>query len=147
MGVSTFTIIDETRAIAPARLFKALCIGNHNLFSKVVPHIIKSIHVEGDVYVVGRIKQFNFAEVHGNYKLPKHADNNDLLKALCEEVAWHVEEDGTVCRMVAVVENLGLKSELRTQISSGGDVAVSEDQSNLCNKNDGCFQDSFITSY
>ncbi|KAF2288470.1 hypothetical protein GH714_007780 [Hevea brasiliensis] len=29
----------------------------------------------------------------GNYKLPKHADTNDLLKALCEEAGWHVEED------------------------------------------------------
>ncbi|KMT12400.1 hypothetical protein BVRB_5g103320 [Beta vulgaris subsp. vulgaris] len=77
--------------------------------------------------------------VHGNYKLPKHADNNDLLKALCDEAGWYVQEDGTV----AVVENVaGLKSELKTQISSGGDVAVSEDQSNLCNKNDGCIQES-----
>ncbi|XP_056170887.1 BES1/BZR1 homolog protein 3-like [Syzygium oleosum] len=35
---------------------------------------------------------------HGNYKLPKHADSNDLLKALCEEAGWHVEEDGTISR-------------------------------------------------
>ncbi|OAY44592.2 hypothetical protein MANES_08G096400v8 [Manihot esculenta] len=35
---------------------------------------------------------------HGNYKLPKHADTNDLLKALCEEAGWHVEEDGTIYR-------------------------------------------------
>ncbi|XP_010671970.3 major allergen Mal d 1 [Beta vulgaris subsp. vulgaris] len=62
MGVYTFTIIDETSSAAPARLFKALCIDNHNLFPKVVPHIIKSIDVEGDIYAVGSIKQFNFAE-------------------------------------------------------------------------------------
>ncbi|KAJ0985636.1 hypothetical protein J5N97_003992 [Dioscorea zingiberensis] len=35
---------------------------------------------------------------HGNYKLPKHADQNDVLKALCEEAGWHVEEDGTIYR-------------------------------------------------
>ncbi|CAN4081514.1 unnamed protein product [Withania somnifera] len=35
---------------------------------------------------------------HGNYKLPKHADTNDLLMALCEEAGWHVEEDGTIYR-------------------------------------------------
>lgn len=35
---------------------------------------------------------------HGNYKLPRHADTNELLKALCEEAGWHVEVDGTVYR-------------------------------------------------
>ncbi|KAL9374426.1 hypothetical protein Peur_034046 [Populus x canadensis] len=45
-------------------------------------------------------KIFEGLRKHGNYKLPKHADSNDLLKALCEEAGWHVEEDGTICRMV-----------------------------------------------
>lgn len=40
---------------------------------------------------------------HGNYKLPKHADSNDLLKALCEEAGWHVEEDGTISRKVSLL--------------------------------------------
>lgn len=31
----------------------------------------------------------------GNYKLPKHCDNNEVLKALCDEAGWIVEEDGT----------------------------------------------------
>lgn len=31
----------------------------------------------------------------GNYKLPKHCDNNEVLKALCREAGWTVEEDGT----------------------------------------------------
>ncbi|KAG1370009.1 putative protein BRASSINAZOLE-RESISTANT 1-like [Cocos nucifera] len=35
---------------------------------------------------------------HGNYELPKHADQNDVLKALCNEAGWHVEEDGTIYR-------------------------------------------------
>ncbi|XP_076908022.1 protein BZR1 homolog 1-like [Bidens hawaiensis] len=31
----------------------------------------------------------------GNYRLPKHCDNNEVLKALCAEAGWVVEEDGT----------------------------------------------------
>ncbi|XP_077233248.1 protein BZR1 homolog 1-like [Tasmannia lanceolata] len=34
----------------------------------------------------------------GNYKLPKHCDNNEVLKALCAEAGWTVEEDGTTYR-------------------------------------------------
>ncbi|ESR42727.1 hypothetical protein CICLE_v10013546mg [Citrus x clementina] len=42
---------------------------------------------------------------YGNYKLPKHADNNDLLKALCVEAGWHVEEDGTTYKKHFVTFN------------------------------------------
>ncbi|KAJ4715048.1 putative BRASSINAZOLE-RESISTANT 1 protein [Melia azedarach] len=34
----------------------------------------------------------------GNFKLPKHCDNNEVLKALCAEAGWVVEEDGTTYR-------------------------------------------------
>lgn len=37
---------------------------------------------------------------HGNYMLPKNPDSNDLLKALCQEAGWHVEEDGTIYKKV-----------------------------------------------
>ncbi|XP_039066900.1 BES1/BZR1 homolog protein 2-like [Hibiscus syriacus] len=33
-----------------------------------------------------------------SYKLPKHFDNNEVLKALCAEAGWIVEEDGTTYR-------------------------------------------------
>ncbi|XP_030971791.1 BES1/BZR1 homolog protein 4-like isoform X2 [Quercus lobata] len=36
--------------------------------------------------------------MYGNYKLPKHCDNNEVLKALCNEAGWTVEEDGTTYR-------------------------------------------------
>ncbi|KAL0925117.1 hypothetical protein M5K25_003427 [Dendrobium thyrsiflorum] len=36
--------------------------------------------------------------VYGNYKLPKHCDNNEVLKALCNEAGWTVEADGTTYR-------------------------------------------------
>ncbi|XWS43892.1 hypothetical protein CRYUN_Cryun16bG0143600 [Craigia yunnanensis] len=47
-------------------------------------------------------KIFAGLKEHGGYKLPKHADTNDLLKALCEEAGWHVEEDGTIYRKKSV---------------------------------------------
>ncbi|XP_059623717.1 BES1/BZR1 homolog protein 2-like [Cornus florida] len=34
----------------------------------------------------------------GNFKLPKHCDNNEVLKALCVEAGWVVQEDGTTYR-------------------------------------------------
>ncbi|XP_010548357.1 PREDICTED: BES1/BZR1 homolog protein 2-like [Tarenaya hassleriana] len=34
----------------------------------------------------------------GNFKLPKHCDNNEVLKALCAEAGWIVEDDGTTYR-------------------------------------------------
>ena len=35
---------------------------------------------------------------HGNYRLPKHADHNEVLKALCDEAGWAVDDDGTIRR-------------------------------------------------
>ncbi|KAL9247041.1 hypothetical protein vseg_020512 [Gypsophila vaccaria] len=55
---------------------------------------------------------------HGNYRLPKHADNNDLLKALCDEAGWHVEEDGTLFRKDAVVKTAGANTGMLSQVSS-----------------------------
>ncbi|URE25238.1 BES1 BZR1 [Musa troglodytarum] len=49
--------------------------------------------------------------MYGNYKLPKHCDNNAVLKALCEEAGWAVEEDGTTyrkgCKQVEHVDIVG----------------------------------------
>jgi hypothetical protein len=36
------------------------------------------------------------------YTLPKHADQNDVLRALCAEAGYHVDEDGNVARIVQV---------------------------------------------
>lgn len=62
MGVYTFTLIDETSPVAPARLFKALCLDNQNLIPKVLPSIKSIEFVEGDTTAVGCVKQYNFAE-------------------------------------------------------------------------------------
>ncbi|GLU22810.1 hypothetical protein SLE2022_388570 [Rubroshorea leprosula] len=43
-------------------------------------------------------KIFAGLRMYGNFKLPKHCDNNEVLKALCNEAGWTVEEDGTTYR-------------------------------------------------
>ncbi|XP_074577109.1 protein BZR1 homolog 1-like [Curcuma longa] len=43
-------------------------------------------------------KIFTGLRALGNYKLPKHCDNNEVLKALCREAGWIVEDDGTTYR-------------------------------------------------
>ncbi|KAL9241760.1 hypothetical protein vseg_015829 [Gypsophila vaccaria] len=43
-------------------------------------------------------KIFTGLRSQGNYKLPKHCDNNEVLKALCIEAGWIVEDDGTTYR-------------------------------------------------
>ncbi|CAL9039975.1 protein BZR1 homolog 1-like [Musa acuminata AAA Group] len=43
-------------------------------------------------------KIFTGLRTLGNYKLPKHCDNNEVLKALCREAGWEVEDDGTTYR-------------------------------------------------
>lgn len=45
-------------------------------------------------------KIFTGLRAQGSYKLPKHCDNNEVLKALCREAGWIVEEDGTTYRKV-----------------------------------------------
>ncbi|CAK9200208.1 unnamed protein product [Sphagnum jensenii] len=43
-------------------------------------------------------KIFAGLRTYGNYKLPKHCDNNEVLKALCAEAGWIVDEDGSTYR-------------------------------------------------
>jgi len=45
-------------------------------------------------------KIYSGLRAQGNYNLPKHCDNNEVLKALCAEAGWCVEEDGTTYRKV-----------------------------------------------
>lgn len=47
-------------------------------------------------------KIYSGLRAQGNYKLPKHCDNNEVLKALCAEAGWTVEEDGTTYRKVSL---------------------------------------------
>lgn len=61
-------------------------------------------------------KIFSGLRALGNYKLPKHCDNNEVLKALCREAGWVVEDDGTTYRKV-----LDLKpcNSIRSHLSFG----------------------------
>ncbi|KAJ8561346.1 hypothetical protein K7X08_027536 [Anisodus acutangulus] len=43
-------------------------------------------------------KIYTGVRAQGNYNLPKHCDNNEVLKALCVEAGWIVEPDGTTYR-------------------------------------------------
>ncbi|KAL3640815.1 Mature anther-specific protein LAT61 [Castilleja foliolosa] len=43
-------------------------------------------------------KIYTGLRAQGNYDLPKHCDNNEVLKALCAEAGWIVEPDGTTYR-------------------------------------------------
>ncbi|KAF2286149.1 hypothetical protein GH714_010972 [Hevea brasiliensis] len=56
-------------------------------------------------------KIFAGLRMYGNYKLPKHCDNNEVLKALCNEAGWTVEPDGTTyrkgCKPVERVDIVG----------------------------------------
>ncbi|RRT85210.1 hypothetical protein BHE74_00022150 [Ensete ventricosum] len=53
-------------------------------------------------------KIFTGLRATGSYKLPKHCDNNEVLKALCREAGWIVEEDGTTYRKVSPDSSLPL---------------------------------------
>ncbi|KAI3466032.1 hypothetical protein Pfo_022695 [Paulownia fortunei] len=56
-------------------------------------------------------KIFAGLRLYGNYTLPKHCDNNEVLKALCNEAGWTVEPDGTTyrkgCKPVANMDIMG----------------------------------------
>lgn len=51
-------------------------------------------------------KIFAGLRAYGNYRLPKHCDNNEVLKALCNEAGWIVEPDGTTYRKVLNILSL-----------------------------------------
>lgn len=53
-------------------------------------------------------KIFSGLRMYGNYKLPKHCDNNEVLKALCNEAGWTVEADGTTYRKVYYIRERNL---------------------------------------
>ena len=42
---------------------------------------------------------FACLRAHAGYTLPKHADQNDVLRALCAEAGYHVDDDGNVTRL------------------------------------------------
>ncbi|KAL5564947.1 hypothetical protein UlMin_028111 [Ulmus minor] len=61
-------------------------------------------------------KIFAGLRMYGNFKLPKHCDNNEVLKALCNEAGWTVEPDGTTYRK-------GCKPAERMDVAGGSAAA------------------------
>ncbi|KAJ4821845.1 hypothetical protein Tsubulata_046385 [Turnera subulata] len=61
--------------------------------------------------------------------LPKHSDSNDLLKALCEEAGWHVEEDGTIYRKKFISRMPSLDAR-----SSRNPISLDDDYCNCNNQ-------------
>ncbi|XP_047324974.1 protein BRASSINAZOLE-RESISTANT 1-like [Impatiens glandulifera] len=43
-------------------------------------------------------KIYSGLRAQANFNLPKHCDNNEVLKALCKQAGWIVESDGTTYR-------------------------------------------------
>ncbi|XAR55785.1 hypothetical protein NMG60_11035987, partial [Bertholletia excelsa] len=86
-------------------------------------------------------KIFAGLRAHGNYRLPKHADNNELLKAVCNEAGWHVEEDGTVYRKTQTskfpkfldLEDTSLEIPRSRDIISSVICAKKEEEGDYCN--------------
>ena len=66
-------------------------------------------------------KIFAGLRLYGNYKLPKHCDNNEVLKALCAEAGWTVDEDGSTYRKVSKLSITSLCS-LLPRLGLNGDV-------------------------
>ncbi|GAB4828952.1 hypothetical protein Ancab_018612 [Ancistrocladus abbreviatus] len=98
MGVKTYSQeIDSP--VATARLFKAFCLDNHNVFPKLMPESFKSIEfVEGTSVKAGSIRQFNFSDegdmVDGKYK------------CLISETKFYPKGSGYVCKMTIHVHPL-----------------------------------------
>ncbi|KAK9290130.1 hypothetical protein L1049_008295 [Liquidambar formosana] len=74
-------------------------------------------------------KIFTGLRAHGNYSLPKNSDSNDLLKALCEEAGWHVEEDGTIYRKSHVSKKPSSTNTHPNQVY----VTIEEQEYDRCN--------------
>ncbi|RZS22927.1 hypothetical protein BHM03_00055764, partial [Ensete ventricosum] len=63
-------------------------------------------------------KIYTGLRMYGNYKLPKHCDNNAVLKALCEEAGWAVEEDGTTYRKALIASGCAHATQRFTALSA-----------------------------
>ncbi|GAB4829958.1 hypothetical protein Ancab_019606 [Ancistrocladus abbreviatus] len=117
MAVKTYSLEIES-PVAAGRLFKALCLDDHNILPKLMPESIKSIEfVEGTCVAVGSIKQFNFTDGF-QLKYAKHRiDELDVDNFYCKytitegtaldgkyefvvnEVKYYPKGSGCVCKI------------------------------------------------
>ncbi|GAB4829955.1 hypothetical protein Ancab_019601 [Ancistrocladus abbreviatus] len=124
MGVKTYSQEIES-PVAAERLFKALCLDNHNIFPKVMPESFKSVEfVKGTSVVVGCVRQMNFPD-GSQYKYAQHRiDELDVVNFYCKyttiggdvlegryecvvnEAKFNPKGSGCVCKMTTHVHPL-----------------------------------------
>ncbi|GAB4829971.1 hypothetical protein Ancab_019616 [Ancistrocladus abbreviatus] len=124
MGVKTYSLEIES-PVAAGRLFKALCLDNHNVLPKLMPESFKSIEfVEGTSVAVGCVRQFNFPDGF-QYKYAKHRiDELDVANFYCKytttegdvldgkyecvvnESKFYPKGSGCICKMTTHVHPL-----------------------------------------
>ncbi|MBA0615627.1 hypothetical protein Godav_015748, partial [Gossypium davidsonii] len=75
-------------------------------------------------------KIYSRPRAQGNYNLPKHYNNNKVLKALCAKAGWVVEDDGTTYRN----GSFPAISVVRSSFSSSSLVGVSFVRLPDCNR-------------
>ncbi|GMH25940.1 hypothetical protein Nepgr_027783 [Nepenthes gracilis] len=119
--------------VAPARLFKALCLDNHTLFPKLMPESFKSIEfVQGDHATVGSIKQLNFPEGH-QYKYAKHKiDEIDVDNLYCKYTTidgdvLHGKYESVVNETKIEAVGTGSVCKLTTHFNPVGGVPLNEE--------------------
>ncbi|GAB4829992.1 hypothetical protein Ancab_019636 [Ancistrocladus abbreviatus] len=71
--------------VAAARLFKAFCLDNHNVFPSLMPEFFKSIEfVKGTSVAVGSVRQFNFSDGYQYKNAKNKIDELDLANFYCK---------------------------------------------------------------
>ncbi|GAB4830019.1 hypothetical protein Ancab_019663 [Ancistrocladus abbreviatus] len=124
MGVKTYSQEIES-PVAAARLFKAFCLDNHNVFPKLMPESFKSIEfVEGTSVKVGSVRQFNFSDGYQHKTAKNKIDELDLANFYCKytttgghmvdgkyeclvsETKFYPKGSGCVCKMTIHVHPL-----------------------------------------
>ncbi|GAB4828953.1 hypothetical protein Ancab_018613 [Ancistrocladus abbreviatus] len=124
MGVKTYSQEIES-PVAAARLFKAFCLDNHNVFPKLMPESFKSIEfVEGTSVKAGSIRQFNFSDGYQCKDAKNKIDELDLANFYCKytttggdmvdgkyeclvsETKFYPKGSGSVCKMTTHVHPL-----------------------------------------
>ncbi|KAL2945308.1 Pathogenesis-related protein STH-21 [Bienertia sinuspersici] len=104
MGVFTCTLADITSPVAPARLFQAFAVDNHNLMPKIAPQFVKSIEFVQDApftYVKNRVDEIDASNFYLKYTCIEGDAFPDTVECAVYEDKYEQTEAGTRCKMVA----------------------------------------------
>ncbi|GMH30885.1 hypothetical protein Nepgr_032728 [Nepenthes gracilis] len=133
MAATTYTQEVEC-ATPPARLFKALCLDNHNLFPKLLPESFKSVEfIQGDFKTVGSVKKLSFPEGHP-YKYAKHRiDELDVVNfyskyTTTEGDVLHGKYEHVVHEIKIVASGTGSICKLSTHFTLVAGATLNEEE-------------------